>query len=80
VSALLTRYAHALVILKIFGGLYLLFLAYKAGRAALTSDEATARAAPNEGAKSASGWNVAIRMENSKRRHFPALPAALDPH
>jgi threonine/homoserine/homoserine lactone efflux protein len=45
VSAILTRYAEALIVLKIFGGLYLLFLALKAGRAALTSEEA-ARLAP----------------------------------
>ena len=38
VSAILTRFAEALVILKIFGGLYLLYLAFKAGRAAMTSD------------------------------------------
>jgi len=44
VSAILTRYAEALIVLKIFGGLYLLFLALKAGRAALTSDEAAVRA------------------------------------
>jgi threonine efflux protein len=39
ISVLLTRYAEVLTALKIFGGLYLLFLAFKAGRAALTSDE-----------------------------------------
>jgi threonine/homoserine/homoserine lactone efflux protein len=39
ISALLARYAEALVVLKVFGGLYLLFLALKAGRAALTPDE-----------------------------------------
>jgi threonine/homoserine/homoserine lactone efflux protein len=39
VSALLTQYAQALVILKIFGGLYLLFLAFKATKSALTSDD-----------------------------------------
>jgi threonine/homoserine/homoserine lactone efflux protein len=48
VSALLTRYAQALVVLKIFGGLYLLFLAIKAGRAALTPDETAAKSAPHE--------------------------------
>lgn len=37
-SAILTRYAHVLLVLKIVGGLYLLFLAIKAGRSALTSD------------------------------------------
>ncbi|MEN5299356.1 LysE family translocator [Brucella sp. TWI559] len=39
VSAILTRYAEALIILKIFGGLYLLYLAFKAARAAMASDE-----------------------------------------
>jgi threonine efflux protein len=37
-SALLTRYAQALVILKIAGGLYLLWLAFKSARSALRSD------------------------------------------
>lgn len=39
VSALLTQYAQALVLLKIFGGVYLLFLAFKAAKSALASDE-----------------------------------------
>lgn len=39
VSAILTQFAEALIILKIFGGLYLLYLAFKAARAAMTSDE-----------------------------------------
>ncbi|MEN0099996.1 MAG: LysE family translocator, partial [Brucella pseudogrignonensis] len=39
VSAILTRFAEALIVLKIFGGLYLLYLAFKAARAAMTSDE-----------------------------------------
>lgn len=39
ISALLARYAQALIVLKILGGLYLLFLAVKAGRAAMTSNE-----------------------------------------
>lgn len=38
ISAVLTRYAQALVLLKIFGGLYLIFLGVKAARAALSSD------------------------------------------
>ena len=50
VSALLTRYAHALIVLKVFGGLYLLFLAFKAGRAAHISDESAALMASNEAA------------------------------
>lgn len=39
VSAVLTEFAQALVTLKIIGGLYLIFLAIKAGRSALVSDE-----------------------------------------
>ena len=58
VSAILARYAEALIVLKIFGGLYLLFLAIKAGRAALTSDEHVARAASRE---AASSWGSLYR-------------------
>ncbi|ACP21489.1 threonine efflux protein (plasmid) [Sinorhizobium fredii NGR234] len=43
ISAILSRYAEALIVLKIFGGLYLLYLAFKAGRAALASDAEAAR-------------------------------------
>ncbi|MFS2092941.1 LysE family translocator [Pseudomonas sp. Pseusp11] len=39
VSAILAQYAQALFALKIVGGIYLLFLAIKAGRSALNSDE-----------------------------------------
>jgi len=46
ISAVLTRYAEALILLKIFGGLYLLYLAFKAGRAALTSDDRTMGTVP----------------------------------
>ncbi|WP_426108734.1 LysE family translocator [Pseudomonas sp. TWR1-1-4] len=42
VTAVLTQYAQALVVLKVFGGIYLLFLAIKAGRSAFTTDEALA--------------------------------------
>jgi threonine/homoserine/homoserine lactone efflux protein len=41
VSALLARYAEALIVLKIFGGLYLLYLALRAARSAMTRDPAT---------------------------------------
>lgn len=50
VSAVLTRYAEALIVLKIFGGLYLLYLAVKAGRAALAAE---APAASQTGANGA---------------------------
>ncbi|MGF9762926.1 LysE family translocator [Microvirga sp. 0TCS3.31] len=46
ISVLLARYAEVLTALKIFGGLYLLFLAFKAGRAAVTSDERAMAGAP----------------------------------
>ncbi|WP_426129283.1 LysE family translocator [Pararhizobium sp. PWRC1-1] len=39
ISALLTTYAGALTVLQIFGGFYLLYLAFKAARSALTSNE-----------------------------------------
>lgn len=41
-SAVLTHYAHALVIIKIAGGLYLLYLAFRAARSAMTPDHAAA--------------------------------------
>lgn len=47
VSTILTRYAHALIVVEIFGGLYLMFLAFKAGRAALNPDGAT-RSTPTD--------------------------------
>ncbi|WP_294393158.1 LysE family translocator [uncultured Sphingomonas sp.] len=40
-SALLTRYAQALVILKIAGGVYLLWLGFKAARSALSAQQAS---------------------------------------
>lgn len=40
VSALLARYAEALIVLKILGGLYLLYLAVRAARSAITPDTA----------------------------------------
>ncbi|ABR62971.1 LysE family translocator [Sinorhizobium medicae] len=50
VSAVLTRYAEALIVLKIFGGLYLLYLAFKAGKSALASDPQTASNSSRNGA------------------------------
>ncbi|WP_256221041.1 MULTISPECIES: LysE family translocator [unclassified Pseudomonas] len=38
VSAILAQYAQALVVLKIAGGMYLFYLAIKAGRSAITSN------------------------------------------
>ena len=56
ISALLTQYAHALILLKIFGGLYLIYLAVKAGKAALTPERAAAPSAKT--------------VENGQSRHW----------
>jgi threonine efflux protein len=51
-SALLTRYAQAMIILKMAGGLYLLWLAFKSARSALRSGDA--QLAPLRGRTNAS--------------------------
>ena len=45
-SALLARYAEALIVLKILGGLYLLYLAFRAARSALTADATVSAGSP----------------------------------
>ncbi len=50
ISALLTTYAGALTVLQIFGGFYLLFLAFKAGRSAFTSNEKLSQSTSGAGA------------------------------
>lgn len=56
VSAVLTQYAEALMLLKILGGAYLLFLAFKAARSALTSTEKVEREVAD--APALSGWRL----------------------
>ncbi len=56
VSAVLTQYAEALTLLKILGGAYLLFLAFKAARSALTSTEKVERELAD--APALSGWRL----------------------
>ncbi|MGE6386373.1 LysE family translocator [Pseudomonas sp. NPDC078416] len=56
VSAVMTQYAEALTLLKILGGAYLLFLAFKAARSALTSTEKVEREIAD--APSLSGWRL----------------------
>lgn len=56
VSAVLTQYAEALTLLKILGGAYLLFLAFKAARSALTSTEKVEREIAD--APALSGWRL----------------------
>lgn len=50
VSAALTAYAQALAILKIAGGIYLLYLAFRAGRSAMAPASATASMGAGHGA------------------------------
>lgn len=45
ISAVLAKYAQALVIMKILGGAYLLYLGFKAARSALKTDEQLANGA-----------------------------------
>lgn len=45
VSALLARYAEAMIVVKILGGLYLLYLAARAARSAMTPNTATSSGA-----------------------------------
>lgn len=52
-AAILARYAEALIVLKVFGGLYLLYLAFKAGRSAMTSDNGQSRHNDGGGSSSA---------------------------
>ncbi len=47
ISAILTTFAHAVIALKIVGGAYLLFLAIKAARSALTTDELMSKKTAN---------------------------------
>ena len=68
VSAVLTQYAQALVVLKAVGGIYLLFLAIKAGRSALTSDEkfATQTVAPSVSALRLYQRGLLMHLTNPK--------------
>ncbi len=56
VSAVIVQYAEALIVLKVIGGAYLLFLASKACRSALTSNERFANELSS--ASKASGWKL----------------------
>lgn len=56
VSAVIVQYTEALIVLKVIGGAYLLFLASKACRSALTSNERFANELSS--APKASGWKL----------------------
>ena len=56
VSAVIVQYAEALIVLKVIGGAYLLFLASKACRSALTSNERFANELSS--VPKASGWKL----------------------
>ncbi|MEL6425199.1 MAG: LysE family transporter [Pseudomonadota bacterium] len=67
-SALLATYAHALLVLKIVGGLYLLWLAHKSFRAAARYTDIDAQALAG-GTRSPAGYAMrgyAIQMTNPK--------------
>lgn len=69
VSAVLAQYAQALGVLKMIGGAYLLFLAIKAGRSALTSDERLEKelaAAPNVSGFSLYQRGLLMHLTNPK--------------
>lgn len=60
-SALLVRYAQALTVLKIAGGLYLLWLAFRSARSALRRDDVS-HAAPRERAGSSALYRRGVLM------------------
>lgn len=62
VSALLTRYGQALVVLQIVGGLYLLYLAFKAGRSALSADKGQLRPESDQKASAATLYKRGLLM------------------
>ncbi|MEO1017558.1 MAG: LysE family translocator [Pseudomonadota bacterium] len=67
-SALLAAYASALIAIKIVGGMYLLWLAYKAFKSAASAHDIEARALAG-GRRTAAGYFVrgyAIQMTNPK--------------
>lgn len=67
-SALLAAYASALLMIKIFGGIYLLWLAYKSFKSASTAHDIEARELAG-GERSPSGYGVRgfiIQMTNPK--------------
>lgn len=55
ISALLARYAEALIVLKFFGGLYLLYLSLRAVRSAMAPDTATSTGSTGTDARPSSG-------------------------
>lgn len=66
-SALLTRYAQALIVLKIVGGLYLLWLAFRSARSALRSNDAAVAVQPdNPGASALYRRGVLMHLGNPK--------------
>jgi len=67
-SALLSTYAQALIVIKIFGGLYLLWLALKAFRSAMSKHDIEAKEAAS-GRRTLSGYAIQgyiIMMTNPK--------------
>jgi threonine/homoserine/homoserine lactone efflux protein len=62
VSAVLSRYAQALVVLQVLGGLYLLYLALRAGKAALSLDKDQLRPSDERKATAATLYKRGLLM------------------
>lgn len=77
VSAILTRYAQALIVLKVFGGFYLLFLALKAAREAFTSDRAAGASAIDVAVSRAALYRRGLLMHVSNPKAILAWIALL---
>jgi threonine efflux protein len=67
-ATVLTKWGNALAMLKIVGGLYLLWLAYRAGRAALTPNQASKTYADSFGASNKQLYlrGAAMHLTNPK--------------
>jgi len=66
ISALLTRYAAALVAIKIAGGLYLLYFAYKSGKSALSAETPRASAEVRSSGAELYRKGVLLHLTNPK--------------
>ena len=76
ISALLARYAEALIVLKISGRIYLLYLAFRAARSALTSDPAISSGSPRDDYSPNVCYALSPRIDHASRK--PEGGAGLD--
>lgn len=66
ISTILTAYAGALLVIKVAGGLYLLYLAWKSARAALSSDAAQMKVIPFASKATLYRRGVLLHLSNPK--------------